>query len=172
MAAGAAVTGKRSRDARSGLLHRRRLVGLGHAIPSVLLMFLALACASCQAAPSADAAPTTIHISGSTSMAPVLRELAEAYRKTRPHVQVEVLGNGSRAGLHELQAGTVDITAVSWKADDEETPKGLRAVPFARDGIAVVVHPSNRVAGSHAGSSTQPLSRRDSGLEGAWRIAP
>ena len=80
-------------------------------------------------------------------MAPVLRELANAYRNKHPNVQVEVLGNGSQAGLQELKAGKVDLAAVSWKADDEEIPKGLRAVPFARDGIAVIVHPSNRITG-------------------------
>jgi phosphate transport system substrate-binding protein len=111
----------------------------------VVLVFLALACASCQAAPSTDAAPTTLRISGSTSMAPVLGELADAYRLTRPNVQVEVLGNGSQAGLQELKAGKVDLAAVSWKADGEEVPAGLRAVPVARDGIAVIVHPSNRI---------------------------
>jgi phosphate transport system substrate-binding protein len=116
-------------------------------ILSSLLMLLSLACTSCQDAPTADTAPVTIRISGSTSMAPVLRGLAEAYRKKRPHVRVEVLGNGSQAGMRELQAGSVDIAAVSWKAEKEEAPKGFRAVPFARDGIAVIVHPSNRVAG-------------------------
>jgi phosphate transport system substrate-binding protein len=80
-------------------------------------------------------------------MAPVLRELADAYRKTHPQVRVEALGNGSQAGMRELEAGSVDIAAVSWKADSKETPKELRAVPFARDGVAVIVHPSNRVAG-------------------------
>ena len=146
-ATGAQITHRWARDARSRLPHRRHPSGLGHAILSVLLVLLALACASCQAAPSANAAPTTIRISGSTSMAPVLRDLADAYRKTRPQVRVEVLGNGSQAGMRELQAETVDIAAVSWKTDDEETPKGVRAIPFARDGIAVVVHPSNRVTG-------------------------
>jgi phosphate transport system substrate-binding protein len=152
-ATGAQSTRRWARAARSGLPHRRQPSALGHAIRSVLLVLLALACASCQGAPSAgaalsvDAAPTTIRISGSTSMAPVLRDLADAYRKTRPQVRVEVLGNGSQAGMRELQAGTVDIAAVSWKAEDAETPKGVRAVPFARDGVAVVVHPSNRVTG-------------------------
>jgi len=147
MAAGAEIIRRWPRDTRSGLPHWRHPDRRGHAILSVLLVYLALACASCQAAPSADAAPATIRISGSTSMAPVLRELAEAYLRTRPYVRVEVLGNGSQAGLRELQARAVDIAAVSWKADDEETPKGVRAVPIARDGIAVVVHPSNRVTG-------------------------
>ena len=80
-------------------------------------------------------------------MAPVLRELADAYRSKHPNVQVEVLGNGSQAGLQELKASKIDLAAVSWKAEGEEIPAGLRAVPFARDGIAIVVHPSNRVTG-------------------------
>jgi phosphate transport system substrate-binding protein len=144
--ADAAVTCRWSQDARSGLSHQRPPSALGHAILSVLLVLLTLGSAGCQAAPSADAGPATLRISGSTSMAPVLRELAAAYRLKHPNVQIEVLGNGSQAGLQELKAGKVDLAAVSWKADGEEIPAGLRAVPLARDGIAVIVHPGNRIA--------------------------
>jgi phosphate transport system substrate-binding protein len=88
-----------------------------------------------------------MRISGSTSMAPVLRELAATYTKQHGNVRVEVLGNDSQAGLRELEAGVVDIAAVSWKEAGQELPADLLATPFGRDAIAIIVHPRNRIAG-------------------------
>lgn len=144
--ADATVTRSWRQDAQSGLSHPWRLNSHSHAILSILMVIFALGSAACQSAPSADATPTTLRISGSTSMAPALRELADAYRLRHPTVQIEILGNGSQAGLQELKTGRVDLAAVSWQADGVAAPAGMRAVPFARDGIAVIVHPSNRIA--------------------------
>jgi phosphate transport system substrate-binding protein len=80
-------------------------------------------------------------------MTAVLRELAAAYTKQHANVLVEVLGNGSQAGLRELKAGAVDMAAISWKETDQELPADLQATPFGRDAIAIIVHPRNRVAG-------------------------
>jgi len=108
---------------------------------------MAAALAACAAGGPPAATPTTIRISGSTSMMPALRELADAYRQRRPNVRFELLGNGSAAGLAELKAGRVEVAAISWQGEDAATPEGLVVTPFARDGIGIVVHPANRIAG-------------------------
>lgn len=93
------------------------------------------------------APPSVVRISGSTSMMPALQELTAAYRQRQPNTRIELLGNGSAAGLRELTAGAVDLAAISWKPEGVELPAGIVAVPFARDGIGVIVHPANRIAG-------------------------
>ena len=102
------------------------------------------ACSNPQAAP-----PTTINfrVTGSTSLGPVLEELAEAYQAQHPNVLVDVRGGGSAVGLEALRNGQADLAAISWKPADEELPAGTQAVPIARDGIAIVVHPRNTIAG-------------------------
>lgn len=110
-------------------------------------VWLVVALVACAAGAQPAVTPITIRISGSTSMVPALRELADAYRQHRPNVRFELLGNGSDAGLAELKAGRVEIAAVSWQEEDGATPEGLIVTPFARDGIGVIVHPANRIAG-------------------------
>ncbi len=110
-------------------------------------LLLALALWACGGPGNTTAPPSVVRISGSSSMLPALQELAAAYQQRRPNARVELLGNGSEAGLRELKAGTVAIAAVSWKPEGAVTPEGMTAAPFARDGIAIVVHPTNRIAG-------------------------
>ncbi len=112
-----------------------------------LCMLAALSAAGCGSSEIAPAAPSTIRISGSTSMTPVLKELAAAYTDQHSSVRVDLLGNGSQAGLRELKAGVVDIAAISWKETSQELPADLLATPFARDAIAIIVHPRSRVTG-------------------------
>ncbi len=111
---------------------------------SVVVLVLLAACADPIASPTPS---VVVRISGSTSMMPALHDLAAAYQQRRPHVRIELLGNGSAAGLRELQNGTVDIAAISWKPEESAAPAGLVATPFARDGIGIIVHPANRIAG-------------------------
>jgi phosphate transport system substrate-binding protein len=112
-----------------------------------IAVLLILVLAACAAPPQPIAPPATVRISGATSMMPALQELAAAYRQRQPNARIELLGNGSAAGLRELKAGAVDLAAVSWKPEGAELPEGIIAAPFARDGIGVIVHPANRVAG-------------------------
>jgi phosphate transport system substrate-binding protein len=86
-------------------------------------------------------------MAGSTSMRPVLEDLAEQYHATHPNVLFDIQGGGSELGLQNLLAGKVDIAAVSWKGGSEPDERGIQAVPIARDGLVILIHPSNRVRG-------------------------
>lgn len=110
-------------------------------------LLLALALGGCGGSGNTPARSSIVRISGSTSMTPALQELAAAYRGHHPQTRVEVLGNDSQAGLRELEANRVEIAAISWHPAGQEIPAGLQAIPFARDGIALILHPSNRVVG-------------------------
>jgi phosphate transport system substrate-binding protein len=103
--------------------------------------------AGCTGAPSGRVEPITLRIAGSSSMRPVLEELTVVYHSSHPEVQFEIRGGGSTLGLTDLRAGRADIAAVSWKTEGKPDPSGVQATPIARDGIVLLVHPSNKTPG-------------------------
>jgi phosphate transport system substrate-binding protein len=94
-------------------------------------------------------APQTVSgnlsISGSTSAAPVLEELAEAYMAYHPEVIVDIQQTGSSAGILGAIEGTCQIGMTSRSLTQEEKDQGLTEYPLALDGIAVIVHPENQI---------------------------
>ncbi len=100
-------------------------------------------------------APVTVRIAGSTSMLPLVQELADAYTAQNLNVRFDVQGGGSQLGVERLNnsSGLVserpDIAASSWwpLADMIDASEGLTATLVARDGIALVVHPKNTTPG-------------------------
>jgi phosphate transport system substrate-binding protein len=101
----------------------------------------------CSGSLSTEAEPITLRIAGSTSMRPVLEELAETYQANHPNVQFEIRGGGSTMGLQDLRAGKSDIAAVSWQAEGKPVSSNVLAVPIARDGLLILVHPKNKTLG-------------------------
>jgi phosphate transport system substrate-binding protein len=87
-----------------------------------------------------------ISLVGSTSVQPLAEELARAYMKLHPQVQITVAGGGSGAGIKAIQAGQAEIGTSSRSLNPEEKA-GLTATEIARDGIAVIINPKNTVSG-------------------------
>jgi phosphate transport system substrate-binding protein len=85
----------------------------------------------------------TITENGSTTVQPLAEKLAGAFKAKNPDVNVVIQGGGSAVGIKSVNNGTVDIGAASREltADDPPLVKHL----LARDGIAIIVHPSNPV---------------------------
>ncbi len=141
----------------------RREVGAGWLRPACLLLLGAWLAACGE--PVATPEPIYVQAAGSTSMAPLLAELATAFHEQRPHVHLEVTGLGSSYGLEALRAGEADLALVSWLPAD--LGAGWRATAIARDGIAVIVHPSNPVAGLGLLQLQDLFSGRTGGWPGA-----
>jgi phosphate transport system substrate-binding protein len=112
-----------------------------------MLLLALLVLMGCAGPLAGGSEPVTLRIAGSTSMSPALEELAGAYQAIHPNVQFQIRGGGSVLGLQDLRAGKADIAAMSWKAESEPVPPGVQAAPVARDGLVILVHPSNRVPG-------------------------
>jgi phosphate transport system substrate-binding protein len=85
-----------------------------------------------------------IRIVGSTSVFPFAEMLAEAYAKVRPAIEVDVQAGGSTVGIVSAHDGLADIGTSSRKLREGEK-EGVTIVEIARDGIAVIVHPSNKI---------------------------
>ncbi len=111
----------------------------------LILLFCSIVLFGCTAGARATPTPAVLRIAGATSLQPALEALAAAYEEEHPQVLVEVRGGGTAVGIQHLQRGQLDLAAVSWHAEKEATAGQLQPFPVARDGIAVIVHPSNPV---------------------------
>lgn len=95
---------------------------------------------------SSDAAGKVV-VAGSSSVAPVMEQLAGAYEALNPGAKVEVQQSDSTTGVAMALAGTCDIGMSSRDLAASEEAAGAVALPLARDGIAVIVSPSCPVDG-------------------------
>lgn len=84
----------------------------------------------------------TLEICGSTSMAPLMRELAEAYEKENPNAHIQITESDSSAGLKEAMEGSCDFGMCSRELKSYEK-EILNYELAARDGIAVIVNGQN-----------------------------
>lgn len=86
-----------------------------------------------------------ITLAGSTSVAPVMGDIADAYMALYPDVTVEIQESGSSAGITSAMEGVAEIAMSSRELKAEEA-EVLTTVKIATDGIAVVVNQENSVS--------------------------
>lgn len=84
-----------------------------------------------------------ITVGGSSSVAPVMEKLKEAYEELNPNVTVDVQQQDSTAGMTGTIDGVYDIGMASRELKDSEKDAGLVSTVIARDGIAVIVNKDN-----------------------------
>ena len=82
-------------------------------------------------------------IGGSSSIAPVMEKLAEAYKEVNPDAELELQTSDSTTGMTSAVDGSYDIGMASRELKDEELSQGLKATVIATDGIAVIVNKEN-----------------------------
>jgi phosphate transport system substrate-binding protein len=82
---------------------------------------------------------TALAIDGSTSMVQINQALKTSFENKFPGTQVIINGRGSSTGIKMLQAGDIDLAAISRPLTEEESNSGLVAVPIERDAISIVV---------------------------------
>lgn len=92
-----------------------------------------------------------ISIVGSTTVLPIMQKVAEDYMNLHEEVVLTVSGGGSGVGVTALLDGTCDIAMSSRSMKDEEWEKAkesgldVEEVEITKDGIAIILHPSNPV---------------------------
>ena len=111
-----------------------------------ILLALALLAAGCTQ-PAADGHAQTLKITGSTTVLPVAQAAADAFMKDHLNANIQVTGGGSSVGVQAVGEGIAEIGMSSRDLKPEERAKyrDLVDVAIANDGIAIIVHPSNRV---------------------------
>lgn len=85
-------------------------------------------------------------VSGSTSVAPLMEKLAEAYKKVNPNAEIEVHHLGSTAGMTNAIEGVCDIGMASREVKASEIEAGLTPIVMALDGIAVIVNKNSVIS--------------------------
>ncbi len=83
-----------------------------------------------------------IQVGGSTSVAPLVEKLAEAYSELNNGVTIDIQATGSSAGMTAAIDGVVQIGMASRELSDEEKGQ-LTPIVIANDGIAVIVNAEN-----------------------------
>ena len=86
-----------------------------------------------------------VTLAGSTSVSPLMDELAAAYKELNPDVVIEIQQSGSGAGIQSVLEGVCDIGMSSRELKDSEKEAGLTPTVMALDGIAVIVNKDNRI---------------------------
>ncbi len=84
-------------------------------------------------------------IDGSTSVFPLMSQLAAAYHKATKEPTPKVGQGTSDVGVSDVAAGRVDIGDVS-RNPEEGDPKGLVFTKIARDGVCMITNPKNPIA--------------------------
>lgn len=93
--------------------------------------------------PPDSGSPGRLVIAGSSSAAPLLEALRQAYLADCPDAAIEIQISDSSTGAAALAAGICDLAMLS------RTPapgEGETAYAIARDALAVIVHPDNPTA--------------------------
>lgn len=85
-------------------------------------------------------------LAGSTSIQPFADKWAEVFMQSHPDYGVNVQGGGSSAGIQACKSGACQIGMSSRELKKDE--KDLVEIVVARDGLAIIVHPSNPVRGA------------------------
>ena len=87
----------------------------------------------------------SITMAGSTAFQPFAEKLAGQYMSFHPEVNITVQGGGSAVGVQSTISGAAQI-GMADLVDLPEEAKVLHSTVVARDGISVIVHPSNSVS--------------------------
>ena len=99
---------------------------------------------------SAQYAPQSVKgkivIGGSSSVAPLMEKLTEAYMASHGDVEIEVQVSDSTTGVKGVIDGTFDIGMASRELKQSELDAGLTPSVIAMDGIAVIVNKANPVS--------------------------
>lgn len=82
-------------------------------------------------------------LTGSSTIAPLMSEIAKAFEAKNPGMRVDVQSGGSSRGVTDTRDGTADIGMVSRDLKDDESD--LKSFPIAKDGIAIILHKTNPV---------------------------
>ncbi len=122
---------------------------------TISIMILSASIAGCgrpqSTNPDSKKFKNTVTVKGSDTMVHLVAKWAEDYMKAQPSAEVSVTGGGSGTGVAALINKSTDICSASreMSATEKEQAKQKGVVPketvVARDGIAIIVHPSNPI---------------------------
>ncbi len=109
----------------------------------MLLQFVVMMAAVLNTYTAAHADSNHLTLTGSSTMAPLVAEIARRYEQRHPAVRIDVQTGGSSRGIYDARMGLADIGMVSRFLKPNE--HDLKAYLIALDGIGIIVNQSNPV---------------------------
>ncbi|MEM1294471.1 MAG: phosphate ABC transporter substrate-binding protein [Verrucomicrobiota bacterium] len=86
-----------------------------------------------------------ITITGSSTIAPLIAEIAKRYEARHPDIRIDVQTGGSSRGINDPVKGLADV-GMSSRALRASESDGRVTHVLARDGVAFIVHASNPIS--------------------------
>lgn len=83
-------------------------------------------------------------VTGSSTIAPLVAEIARQYEHEQPGRRIDVQSGGSSRGISDVRSGLADIGMVSRALDGDE--RRLQVYPIARDGVGIILNARNPVS--------------------------
>lgn len=111
----------------------------------ILLTGVLLANLSATAAENAkpQALSGKLTITGSSTVAPLVAEIAKRFEKLNPEVRIDVQTGGSSRGIGDARSGLADLGMASRDLKSDETD--IKGHSIARDGVGIIVNAANPV---------------------------
>ncbi len=97
---------------------------------------------------AADHAREKLVITGSSTIAPLIADIARRFESQHAEYQVDVQSGGSSRGIADVRRGVAHIGMVSRGPDSDE--QDLQWYALARDGIGMIIHQQNTIAALNA----------------------
>ena len=108
------------------------------AIPLLLILLLAWITSACG---NGNKQEQKLIITSSSTIAPIMTEVAKRYESQHVNVRIDVQSGGSARGIADVRQQLADIGMVSRDAQAQENDLNWFAI--ARDGVAMIVHRTN-----------------------------
>lgn len=116
-----------------------------HAAITVLVSALTVvACSTSTDRASGSDLEGRMTLTGSSTIAPLVSEMAKRFEQREPDVRIDVQTGGSSRGITDATRGTADIGMSSRALTDSEK-SDLVSYTIATDGVCVLVHATNPV---------------------------
>ncbi len=110
---------------------------------SKILFCVAALAATVSGAGAAAGSESKLVLTGSSTVAPLISEIAKRFESKHPGVKIDVQSGGSSRGITDARQGLADIGMVSRTLKPDEGD--LTAHTVALDGIGVIVHRTNPI---------------------------
>ncbi len=115
-----------------------------HLLLTISLAVVSLAGSGCGKNSSSSEERVKIMLTGATTVAALIAEIAKRYEQAHPNVRIDVQTGGSSRGINDPKSGLADIGMASRDLKENEQ-EGRKSHLLAQDGVCFIVHKSNPV---------------------------
>lgn len=114
-------------------------------LPIILLLTLnsAICLLTTSCTKTSVANQSKIVLTGSSTVAPLVSEIAKRYEAEHPEVRIDVQTGGSSRGIIDARQGVADIGMVSRALKQNEND--MQSFTIAKDGISIIINNANPV---------------------------